>query len=111
MENTYLDGNNRDTQDPFRGLSGKRRTHLVPLVLLGGLITSFLTLAVIYFVSRKMETDVLSIILNFLPIPSAIFGVLAGSGYAIACRMTQFRASVALIFFIFVVQIGVFIGG
>ncbi len=98
-------------RDPFLEDTRKRRTHLIPIVLLGGLITSALTLALIFYISRKADTDVLSILLNFLPIPAVLLGMLAGSGYAIACRCTQFRASITLILFICLLQAGVFVGG
>ena len=99
------------SSQPVRA-AGESRTHRAIFVLLGGLFTSAISLVAVYFIGNLCETDPLSITLwDFLPISAILIGAVAGSGYAVVCRLLHYRASYLLIGGIFAIQILVFLGG
>lgn len=89
----------------------RSRAHFIPIILIGGLFSSFLVLATIYIVSVYTEYNLLAFTLNFIPVGAILGGLLAGCGYAFGARWTQYLPSSGFLAFIFLLQFGFFFGG
>ncbi|MDR1268312.1 MAG: hypothetical protein LBK82_02195 [Planctomycetaceae bacterium] len=89
-----------------RGLS---RGWFLPIILLGGLLTTSIVFVAIYVINIYTGHNVLAFLVNFIIPLGAIFcGFLAGIGYALSARFVQFYPDIRFIFFIFVLQFSLF---
>ncbi|MDR2117306.1 MAG: hypothetical protein LBP87_13090 [Planctomycetaceae bacterium] len=97
---------------------GMSRIWFIPIILLGGLLTTVIVLGVNYIVNIYagynffmyfINSIFLIWIFNFIiPIGAVLSGLLAGAGYTIVARFFHFCPKKSFIFFIFLLQFTMF---
>lgn len=91
---------------------GVSRGMFLPIVLLGGVISTLATLVLVFVLSLFMETQFLSLMIWFVvPLGALLAGLLAGCGYTISCRVLQFFPSKGFLVLIFFLQFFMFFLG
>jgi hypothetical protein len=96
-------------EDAFRQRTAVNRSFFLPIILLAGLSSTVIVFAVNYVVNVYADINLFGFIVNFVfPVGAIIGGCVAGIGYCIAARVTQFRPAMRFLFFVFVLQFAVF---
>ncbi|MDR3197697.1 MAG: hypothetical protein LBU34_07480 [Planctomycetaceae bacterium] len=88
---------------------GLNRVWFLPIILLGGLLTTAIVFIAIYVINIYTGYNFLAWIVNFvIPLGAIFCGFLAGIGYALAARFVQFYPDKRFIFFILLLQFALF---
>jgi hypothetical protein len=88
--------------------SGNRGWFL-PIILLGGLLTTALVFVALYFLNVYTGQNFLALLINYvIPIGAVVGGLIAGIGYAVAARIVQFYPEKLFFLFIFFLQFALF---
>ncbi|MDR2438160.1 MAG: hypothetical protein LBE12_02160 [Planctomycetaceae bacterium] len=105
-----LNNTARMGEDIFETQSqGINRVWFLPIILLGGLLTTSIIFVANYAVDFYFNLNLLMLLVNHvIPIGVIYCGFLAGLGYAIAERLVQFFPEKRFIFFIFLIQFALF---
>jgi hypothetical protein len=94
---------------------GLSRVWFLPIILFGGLVTTAIVLVSIYVIDFYFDHNFLMMFVNFVIVISIVIpvgaigcGLLAGIGYAVTARITQFFPEKRFIFLIFLLQFALF---
>ncbi|MDR1053133.1 MAG: hypothetical protein LBL39_03065 [Planctomycetaceae bacterium] len=107
----YGDDLNEETGTDEYGMTtyAVSRSWSMPIILVGGLLTTAIVFVAHYFISLYTGHNLLTLLANFvIPIGALIGGLIAGIGYAVSARIVQFYPKRSFFFFILLLQFFLF---